>query len=456
MSSASLSVRAARARLTASGGAVVLAGALPFLFLGGDFQPDAEIGVGSTSVRVTLSDVAVLAVVLAGAVAARTHVARLRHAGWAWALVAALLAWIVAGVAARAGTGGYPASDALVTAAKFAEYALLAPAVPLLLRRRRDVELVAWTWVGWLALAAAVGLVQLVGIDIFRSWTAWYRQPSFTGHHDLAAMSAGGLALASAAILFGPRLGAPRRLAGIGGVAGAIAMILSGTLVGALGFTAGAAVLGLVAWSRLGARPGAVLRLAVLTIVVLAGVFAFRGGDVLDFARFLGIGPGERKTTDIETYSQRTVLLYIGGRIVLDNPIAGIGWQGSAAERGYGPYVADARARFPTVADEAFPGQGRPWGIQNAYVQAAADLGLPGALLFLAVVLAPFALLLRPLRSAPAESAGAAVAVATIAFVVAGLWLALGLVAGIPLDAVMWLALGLVAALRAGLAEPAG
>jgi O-antigen ligase len=76
--------------------------------------------------------------------------------------------------------------------------------------------------------------------------------------------------------------------------------------------------------------------------------------------------------------------------------------------------------------------------VQNAYVQAAADLGLVGLVLWLA----PFALaLLLALR---ANAPPGAVAVFTI-LAAMGIWGGQGLVAGIPLDAVTCLGFGLAA-----------
>jgi len=76
--------------------------------------------------------------------------------------------------------------------------------------------------------------------------------------------------------------------------------------------------------------------------------------------------------------------------------------------------------------------------VQNAYVQAAADLGLIGLVLWLA----PFGLaLLFALR---ANAPPGAVAVFTT-LAAMGIWGGQGLVAGIPLDAATWLAFGLTA-----------
>jgi O-antigen ligase len=78
--------------------------------------------------------------------------------------------------------------------------------------------------------------------------------------------------------------------------------------------------------------------------------------------------------------------------------------------------------------------------VQNAYIQALADLGPLGLLAFLAATLGPAALALRRGRR-PEAVAGAA-----LLLVALGVWNGFGLVSGIPLDALTWLAAGVALA----------
>src|SRR5947208_759117 len=145
-------------------GAAALALAVPFLFLHIQYQPGVRVPLGSTHLGLELSDAAVLAVGVAALVAGlRAGFGRLRPALALWVAAATLLVWILA----RTQTLAH-----LVTAAKFGEYALLALAAPLLLRRRSDYEFVAAVFAGWSLVATSVGLLQFFGADVAGAWPA--------------------------------------------------------------------------------------------------------------------------------------------------------------------------------------------------------------------------------------------------------------------------------------------
>src|SRR5262249_59891408 len=84
------------------------------------------------------------------------------------------------------------------------------------------------------------------------------------------------------------------------------------------------------------------------------------------------------------TYSHHTLLAYIGYRIWRDHPVAGAGWQASNQPATVDPVLPAAGRKFPNLPALAFPTREHEWGIQNAYVQAAADLGVVGLVLLLA------------------------------------------------------------------------
>jgi len=221
-------------------------------------------------------------------------------------------------------------------------------------------------------------------------------------------------------------------------VSGTLGLMLAGATAGLIGLVA--ATIGLLyAISRRRRLAGRdFLVTGVVVALVTGGVLVLRGGDFEQFLRFLHLKGKETQTANIETYSHHTLLAYIGYRIWRDHPVVGAGWQASTDAETVDPQLPAAHAKFPNVAPLAFPTREHEWGVQNAYVQTAADLGVIGALLWLA----PFALaLLFALRANAPPGA-----VATFAVLAAlGIWIAQGVVAGIPLDALTWLGFGLAA-----------
>jgi O-antigen ligase len=213
--------------------------------------------------------------------------------------------------------------------------------------------------------------------------------------------------------------------------------VLGGASAGALGaWFAFAGITALAVKSRSIVVRRATVAGALLAIVTV-GVLAVRGRDFDDFLRFLGIKVQNRASAqEVQTYTQRTILAYIGGRIFLAHPFVGAGWQGSSQPKIYLPFVADARRKFPDKPALDFPAPGRPWGVQNGWIQSAADLGVVGLLLFAGLFAAGCVVAWR--RRLPIALG--------LVLLAAGMWLAEGLFAGIPLDALTWIGLGLTAA----------
>ena len=413
------------ARAGFSPGAAALALAVPFLFLHIKYQPGVRVPLGSTHLGLELSDAAVVVVALVALrEGVRAGFAPLRPALPLWIGSVALILWI------------FIRSDSLVhlvTAAKFSEYALLAVSAPLILRRRSDWELVAAAIVAWSIVATCFGLLQFLGVDIADAWAAGRRQPSFLGHSDFASLSALALAIGLAALLL-----AGERIGWAAIASGGLGLILSGATAGLIGIAAGTAgfLYAVSRRRRLAVRDVAVS--GVVVAIVAAGVLVLRAGDLESFLRFVHLKGRETQTANIQTYSHHALLAYVGYRIWRDHPVVGAGWQASTDPDVVDPELPAARKKFPDVSPLAFPTRDHEWGVQNAYVQAAADLGLLGLVLWLA----PFALaLVLALR---ANAPPGAVAAFTILSAM-GIWGGQGLVAGIPLDAATWLGFGLAA-----------
>ena len=430
-----------------STGALALSAALPFLFLHERFQPEYGLELGSTTVDLRLSDAAVVLVLAAAlVVASRRGIERLRPGRAVWIPGVLLLLWLAFQVVRPASTDDALFDDHVVTYLKLVEYALLVAAVPLLVRRAQDLTILLGGLVLWSAVATAVGVVQFAGVDVFDAANAGWRQPSFVGFHDLAGLSALALSLVVAGILATRRHTPAGALFGVAVVAGVVGLILAGSVTAAAGLALGAFVAFLAGRGRF--RPTVLRVLALVTIVAVvgAGVTAIRSDTLNDFLQFVGLREDEQ-SLGVESYSQRTVLAYIGLRIFQDEPIVGVGWQRSSRPDVFEPYLADAQARFPDVDPLAFPAEGREWGVQNLYVQMLADAGAIGLLLVLALGVGGTMLAWRTAGYAPNPwAAGAGLAMLCALATIAGTWASLGIVAGIPLQAATSLVLGLAVA----------
>jgi O-antigen ligase len=236
----------------------------------------------------------------------------------------------------------------------------------------------------------------------------------------------------------------------VAGVSGALGVILSGALAGAIAVVLSAAACAVAArlLGRLTARRA--LALAGIALLVGVGVAAMRSADLDELLDVLGIARAE-ETGNVESYAHREVLLYVGVRIFLDRPVLGAGWQASFEEDTYGPFLDDARARYPDEPALVFPSPEHPWGVQNAYVQALADLGLVGLLALGAVVASGLLVGARAALRGPPLGSGAGLAAVCWLLVVLGVWTGVGLIAGLPVTALLWLALGLAVTAARGL-----
>jgi O-antigen ligase len=195
------------------------------------------------------------------------------------------------------------------------------------------------------------------------------------------------------------------------------------------------ATVGLLLATRL-RDPRRLATIAAMLGVVVIGVFAIRSSAVADGLKFLGVKQGTGgASTHIQSYRQRALLAYIGGREFLAHPALGVGWQGSADPFAFEPFLRDAHARFDQPA-EAFPSRRNRWGVQNAYVQSLADLGLLGLAALLAAIVVPATLAWRK------GFGDGRVAGVSLSLLVLGAWNGYGLVAGIPLAALTWLVAG--------------
>ena len=217
---------------------------------------------------------------------------------------------------------------------------------------------------------------------------------------------------------------------------GGLGTILAGSVASALGLVTALAGLGVVLFLRHEIAPRRVAWAAAAIAVVILGTVAIRGNDLQTFARFVGASTeaGQARSTHVQTYSQRTLLVWIGYEMWKDHPLLGVGWQGSSEPANFEPYLPAAHRRFPDVAALAFPADtpSRRYGVQNVWVQALADLGAVGLALWLAIFASAAWL---GLRAALRGASAAPLLGFAGTLLLAWLWTAQGFVAGIPLDA---------------------
>jgi hypothetical protein len=431
---------------------LVLALAIPALFLHERYNPGVSVGSGSTEVSVELSDLAIVAVLTAATyVLAARRPSALRCGRSVWIATGGLLTLVLAGTLyGPAVTDGYPLGSSLISAVKFIEYAVLVVAVPVLVTRNVDRQALLTAIVAWSSAASTWGALQFLGlVDEFEGRRPGQREPSFLGVHDFAALSAAALSVGLVALAFGTHGHFGRARCWFALVAGSLGVVIAGALA-----SVGAVVLGIATVAVAARRRDVLTRtggfaLAAVAAFVLAGSFAIRSADLDALLRFVGIAPAEAADDGVQSYSHRTVLTYIGVRIFADHPLLGVGWQGSALEPSYAPYLEDARQRYPSVSEESLPSPQHSWGVQNAFVQAGADLGLGGLLSLVAVFLTGVLTARRAYIRGPPEAL-----VPLLWLVVAAAELAaLGLFAGSPINALLWLGLGLAVASRAVAAE---
>ncbi len=410
------------------------AAAVPVLFLHRMNQLHTSFG----AVDVYSSDIAIAVVVAAALLAGLWW-------GWApllrpktlWSSAGALLALFVVSCFWS------PADQTtthLITAAKYIEYALLAPAVVLLLRRQIDIDRLLLVVIGWSVIASGWAALQFFGlINEFRGKNPDQREPSFIGIEDLAALSGATLVIALAGIALGDR----RRRVVVAALAGALGLILAASVLAFAGLVLAAIVIAAVGWraGTLGTR--STLAGAAITLIVAAGVYGLRAGDTSSFFSFLRNGKaGAPVSAGVQTGSQRVLLAYIGLRMWEDHPVLGVGFERSFDH--YQPYLAATKREFPDQHPFAFPAPTHEWGVQNFWVQLLSDVGIVGLVLAVITFATGLVLALR----APAGVRLLGLVTAGWICVTLGSLNAIGIVAGLPLDALVWMSLGLAATMR--------
>jgi hypothetical protein len=323
---------------------------------------------------------------------------------------------------------------ALASAGKLTELGVLTLGAAAFVETRERLAAVAALLVGFSAIAAGWALVGFLG--------SGGRQTSFLGEHDLAAVA--GMAIAVGLAHVHARPGRPPLVALLALAGGALAMTLAASLASLVGlYLAAAAVMGLAAVRR-ALRPAAIVVTVLVAAAVTGGTLGLRSGDLGFLQSWFGPKP-ERPGQYAAGWSQRLIYAYVGGRVFLDRPVLGTGWEGELPAKEYARYLPDARARFSDQPPRYFPPEDGTLIPQQTYDQVLMELGLLGGAVFAAVtVLTMLRAVWAGVRWPDGAAAEAYLPVAWVGSL-GGALAGAALFGGSPLAAVFWLTLGLVA-----------
>lgn len=423
----------------------MLALAVPFVFLHTHYQPHLAAG----QVDVDLTDLAMLAALLAGLWDGRARGwAPLRSALSVWVPLAGFLVLLLLSLLwARQYDPQYRFGHHLVSALKFCEYVVLAPAAALALRTRDDRRVFLWAVALWTSFLSLIALLQFLGlVNEFQGRRPEQREPSYIGIHDLGALAGAALSMLFASIVLPP----VRLRARVAGAAGAFGVALAAAFDAVGGTIVAAIAIWGLARRRVRIGLARTVGLAVLCAIVTVAAVQLRSNTIVSFLSFLGVkAPPQSQTSGgVESWQQRVLLGYIGLKIWQDHPVLGTGWQESELPHAFEPHLAAAHARFSSQPPRAFPAPQHEWGVQNGVVQTLSDLGVVGLVLLAAFFVATFRLLVRVALRAPPPLARQALAATGWVLLSLAVFTGTGLLAGAVVDAQIWLGLGLAAALH--------
>jgi hypothetical protein len=402
-------------------------------------QPGFELEVGGTDVRLVPADFAIL-VLAALCVARLLGRGSLPRPARAIAYSAAAFAvWILISSA----ISGF---EPFVGAVKLLEYGILGLATVLFVQRRAQL----WLLVALLTLvAAAASAYALFGFFDLPpvGGAAGKRQPSFLGEHDLAALGTIALAFGLASLF--AREHRLRKLPLVGIVGGAVGVTLGAAVAGVVGLLlAVGAILGLAVYRKAATRRAVTITVLV-TMLVAGGTLALRWGELGSVFRWAGLQESEVEAGGIyaASFSQRVIFIYLGGRMFLDNPVAGVGWYGEIPGREYAQYLPDAYERFPGQPRGYFPAADGEFTPQQTYDQVLYELGIVGALLFLTLAFFTVRTALAVGRRWPRGDPDETAAYLPLSWTgaLAGGLAGAALFGGIPFAALFWVTLGVVA-----------
>ena len=322
------------------------------------------------------------------------------------------------------------------------------PARPAAARRPSRAPLVASSL--WSCVATIVGLAQFLGASIFVSGRIGGRQGSFLSEADFAALSGAVLLVGIVALLdAGARARAGARLHGPGLERPRRCDPRRRESRHCSGWRRQRIVLAAILLRRRQLTCGARAPRVVGGSSRSPASLALRGSDLGSFARFVGTSPQQSAGEGEDGADVRAPDLAVVDRLPdLEGPPAARGRLRGLrrARRASCRTSPRPTGASPTCRPPPSLPPPTPYGVQDVWVQALADLGVSGSSLLITM----FATVVagsaegRAIGSCERRRSSASPGRPSLVW----LWTAQSFVAGIPLDALTWLAFGLVAAER--------
>lgn len=384
-----------------------------------NYQPGVDVHLGSTSAAIVPADLALAALLIVSLML----LWRRRPPRFTWLALGGGTTFCLLVVLTAASNG----SVAVVGAVKLVELGVLTLAMPALARDRNRLEAIVDVLLLFTIAADAFALVEFVH-------GGGGRQSSFLGEHDFAA-------LATLPMLYGlalVRKDGRRVRAAIAIVAGAVGCTLGAALASLLGLYLGAAVIVGLALAQRTRVLHTIIVTSVAVGLVTAGTLTIRAGELGFLQSWFG-KPPSRPGQYAASWSQRLIYTYIDGRVFLAQPILGTGWYGLIPPREWTEYLPAARRRFSDQPPRYFPPADQGLIPQQTFDQILAELGVIGAVAFLAFLAGTGRAAARAARRSPLAAAWFAAMLGAIA--------GDGFFGGTTLVALAWLVPGICLAL---------
>lgn len=288
------------------------------------------------------------------------------------------------------------------------------------LKEARHVVWVFWAFIAGSLTSAMYGLVTSQSFDV-----AGRLSGAGTNANDLAAVLVAAIVLSVGLFAWHKQSPLIRLTAGAAGLLCALLTFLTLSRAGLLSLGV-VLVIALLVASR---QRGRILAVALIAVVGIIGYFAF-----------LAPPEARERVTTVGSGTGRVDVWRLGGRMIEDRPILGVGLANFAETS---LHYLNQPGRIDTE------NKGQPLVAHNIYLETLAELGIVGLALFLSVLAIPVAATLKAAKGFAASGNGRSEALARCVFVAQMGFLAAAFFASIQYNKQLWILLALGPALLA-------